>query len=95
VGPIERPALAIWLNSLVRRYGPKVLRIRGLLIQHVIDQPMPLDAWPDDDQSSRIVFVVQDIDPRPIHESLVALLARRSRAACGDVGALTQSRPSI
>ena len=95
--PIEWPALAMWLNSLVRRYGPKILRIKGLLdivgapgpvvlhgIQHVIHPLAPLESWPDGDTSSRIVFVVQDIDPRPIHDSLLALLARRSRAARSD-----------
>lgn len=95
--PIEWPALAMWLNSLVRRYGPSILRIKGLLnivgapgsvvlhgIQHVIPPLAPLESWPDDDISSRIVFVVQDIDPRPIHDSLLALLARRSRAARWD-----------
>ena len=80
----------MWLNSLVRRYGSKILRIKGLLniagatrpvvlhgIQHVIHPPTKLDAWPDGDVSSRIVFVVQGIDPRPIQASLKGLLERR------------------
>ncbi len=88
--PIEWPALAMWLNSLVRRYGSKILRIKGLLniagapgpvvlhgIEHVIHPPAALEAWPDDDRSSRIVFVVQGIDPRPIQELLKGLLERR------------------
>ena len=88
--PIAWPALAMWLNSLVRRYGSKILRIKGLLningapgpvvlhgIQHVIHPPELLEAWPDDDKSSRIVLVVQDIDPRPIQKSLEALLERQ------------------
>ncbi len=88
--PIDWPTLAMWLNSLVRRYGSKILRIKGLLniagatrpvvlhgIQHVIHPPTKLDAWPDGDVSSRIVFVVQGIDPRPIQASLKGLLERR------------------
>jgi G3E family GTPase len=90
VAPIEWPALAMWLNSLVRRHGSQILRIKGLLniagapgpvvlhgIQHVIHPPAALEAWPDGDTSSRIVFVVQGIDPRPIQESLKGLLERR------------------
>jgi G3E family GTPase len=88
--PIEWPALALWLNSLVRRYGSKILRIKGLLniagasgpmvlhgIEHVIHPLVALEAWPDDDTSSRIVFVVQGVDPRPIQGSLKGLLERR------------------
>jgi G3E family GTPase len=98
--PIEWPALAMWLNSLVRRHGSKILRIKGLLniigapgpvvlhgIQHVIHPPVRLEAWPDGDTSSRIVFVVQGIDPRPIQESLKGLLERRQvvRTAAGSL----------
>jgi len=88
--PIEWPTLAMWLNSLVRRYGSRILRIKGLLniagapgpvvlhgIQHVIHPPEALEAWPDGDLSSRIVFVVQGIDPHPIQASLKGLLERR------------------
>lgn len=68
----------------------EIFRIKGLLningapgpvvlhgIQHVIHPPELLEAWPDDDKSSRIVLVVQDIDPRPIQKSLEALLERQ------------------
>jgi G3E family GTPase len=97
--PIEWPALAICLNSLVRRQGSKILRIKGLLIigapgpvvlhciQHVIHPPVRLEAWPDADTSSRIVFVVQGIDPRPIQESLKGLLERR-QVVRGEGGSL-------
>ena len=55
----------------------KILRIKGLLniigapgpvvlhgVQRVIHPPVRLEARPDGDTSSRIVFVVQGIDPR-------------------------------
>jgi G3E family GTPase len=100
--PIEWPALAMWLNSLARRYGSKILRIKGLLniagapgpvvlhgIQHVIHPPAALEAWPDGDTSSRIVFVVQGIDPRPIQESLKGLLDRRLALRSGATDSLT------
>ena len=38
--PIEWPALAAWLNSLVRRHGSKILRIKGLL--NLIGAPGPV-----------------------------------------------------
>jgi G3E family GTPase len=32
-------------------------------VQHVIHPPVHLDEWPNDDRASRLVFIVQDIDP--------------------------------
>jgi G3E family GTPase len=92
--PIEWAAFAMWMNTIARRYGSKILRMKGLLhikgasgpvavhgIQHVVHPPEPLEAWSDDDRSSRIVFIVEDIDPRPIQASLASLLRRRAAIA--------------
>ncbi len=76
-------AFAIWLSALVHRYGTKILRIKGLLnvpgalgpvvlntVQSHITPPMHLDEWPDEDRSSRIVFIVQGISPKMVQTSL-------------------------
>jgi len=64
-----------------------VLRIKGLidvpglpapLVLHVvrnhIHPPDHLDSWPDDSRSSRIVFIVKDIDTQTIRRSLLDFL---------------------
>jgi G3E family GTPase len=61
-------------------HGPNLLRLKGLLkitempgqpvvihgVQHVFHPPMKLDAWPDGDARTRLVFIVRDIDPQVI-----------------------------
>jgi G3E family GTPase len=48
-------------------------------VQHVIHAPVHLDTWPDEDTASRLVFVVQDIDPQVIRQSLFTFLAVAAR----------------
>ena len=33
------------------------------LAQHVLHPPRLLDRWPDHDRSTRLVFIVRDVDP--------------------------------
>ena len=86
--PLNWTAFAIWLSALVHRHGTKILRIKGLLnvpgalgpvvlntVQSHITPPMHLDEWPDEDHSSRIVFIVQGISPRIVQKSLEHFLA--------------------
>lgn len=86
--PLDWTAFGIWLTLLLHRHGPKVLRVKGLLnvsdalgpvvlhgVQHIIHPPVHLADWPDQDTSSRIAFIVEDIDPRLLEESLLGFLA--------------------
>lgn len=81
--PLDWTAFAIWLSALVYRHGQKILRIKGLLnvpgalgpvvlntVQNHITPPLHLDEWPDEDHSSRIVFIVQEISPQMVRKSL-------------------------
>jgi len=77
-------AFGIWLTMLLQSRGKDVLRVKGLLnvggagplllngVQHVVHPPEHLDAWPDDDRRSRIVFIGRGIDPAVMRESLAA-----------------------
>lgn len=89
---IDWTAFGIWLTLLLHRHGTKVLRVKGLLrvsdvagpivlhgVQHVIHAPVHLEEWPDDDHASRIVFIVQGIDPALLRRSLMAFLRAASR----------------
>ncbi|MCC7023352.1 MAG: GTP-binding protein, partial [Thermomicrobiales bacterium] len=41
-------------------------------VQHVVHAPRHLPAWPDDDRQSRLVFIVRDLAPGQIRDSLDA-----------------------
>jgi G3E family GTPase len=81
---VDWTAFGIWLTMLLGSRGEDVLRVKGLLdvgapgpvvlngVQHVVHPPEHLDAWPDDDHRTRIVFIVRGIAARAVEESLVA-----------------------
>jgi G3E family GTPase len=83
-GPVDWTAFGIWLTMLLQARGNDVLRVKGLLdaggpgpvvlngVQHVVHPPEHLDAWPDGDRRSRIVFIARGIEKREIEESLAA-----------------------
>jgi G3E family GTPase len=86
--PLDWAVFGLWLSMLLNRHGTRVLRVKGLLnivgtenpvvvhgVQHTIHKPVHLAAWPDGDRRSRVVFIVDGIDP--------ALLERSFRAFCG------------
>lgn len=86
--PLNWTAFCIWLSAMIHRHGPKLLRIKGLLnvpgaygpvvlntVQSHITPPMHLDEWPSADHSSRIVFIVQGLDPEMIEYSLQRFLS--------------------
>jgi len=92
---LEFPRFASWFSRLVRGEGTRLLRVKGILA--TTDDPRPLvvqsvqwilcpthrlDAWPDADESSRIVFIAReltDAKEREIREAL-AEIARASGA---------------
>ena len=82
--PLDWTAFGIWLTMLLHAHGEKVLRVKGILnvkgvaapvvingVQHIIHPPMHLEAWPNGDRHSRIVFIVRGIPRACIVESLV------------------------
>jgi G3E family GTPase len=78
-------AFGIWLTMLLHCHGNDVLRVKGLLnvaasegpvvihgVQHLVHPPDHLPEWPDDDRSSRIVFIVRGLSRDMIERSLAA-----------------------
>jgi G3E family GTPase len=89
---IDWTAFSIWLTLLLHRHGGKILRVKGLLrvtdatgpiilhaVQHVIHPPIHLEQWPDDDHASRIVFIVQGVNPAVLQRSLMSYLRASTR----------------
>jgi G3E family GTPase len=83
-------ALEMFLDLVRSLHGPSLLRVKGVAklaehpdrpvvihaVQHVMHPPAVLERWPDDDHSTRMVFIVRDIDQRSITGLFDALLGR-------------------
>jgi G3E family GTPase len=83
--PIDWSAFGVWLTMLLNRHGDKVLRVKGILnvagemapvaihgVQYLVHDPVHMTAWPDEDRRSRIVFIVDGVDPELVRRSLAA-----------------------
>lgn len=78
--PMSRLAFAMALGGLARDHGDRLLRVKGLVefsdrpdgpaaihaVQHTLYPPRWLDGWPDADRTSRLVFIVRDLEPDEI-----------------------------
>jgi G3E family GTPase len=85
--PLDWTAFGVWLSMLLNRHGERVLRVKGIValegeaapvaihgVQHLVHPPVHMHAWPDADRRSRIVFIVQGLDPTAIERSLLTFL---------------------
>lgn len=77
---MTRLQFAMALGGLAREHGEDLLRVKGLVafadrdggpaavhaVQHTMYPPRWLDAWPDGNDTSRLVFIVRDIAPAVI-----------------------------
>ncbi len=91
-GALDWTMFGIWLSMLLNRHGERVLRVKGMLnvagseapvavhgVQHLVHPPVHMAAWPDADRRSRLVFIVDGLDPAVIERSLAAFMAARGR----------------
>mgnify|MGYP001346156826 CR=1 FL=1 len=86
-GPLSLAGLTVFLNRAVNELGPRILRIKGIAgmrekegrpaIVHAVQNkfyPLQwLDAWPDADHDSRIVFIGRDLESSALEERFRAL----------------------
>ena len=78
----------MFLDLLRSLHGPNLLRVKGVVrlaetpdtplvihgVQHVFHPPARLEAWPDEDRRTRLVFIVRDLDPAAIRALFRAFL---------------------
>jgi G3E family GTPase len=80
---VDWTAFGLWLTMLLHRHGDNVLRVKGILnvagcdtpvaihgVQQLVHAPTHMQAWPDDDRRSKLVFIVKGLDPAAIRRSL-------------------------
>jgi G3E family GTPase len=85
--PLPWPVFEQAMAVLTALRGPDLLRVKGLVavegckgpvvvhaVQHVAHRPVELEAWPDDDRRSRLVFITRDL-AREAVEPLFAAIA--------------------
>jgi len=80
--PVEWPRLRTWLTALASLRGPNLLRVKGIInvvgrerpvvihgVQHVFHPPVELNAWPDGDRRTRVVFITRNIAAEALAQS--------------------------
>lgn len=88
---IDWMQMGIWLSLLLKKHGEKILRIKGFLhlndidqpiliqgVQHCLYPPEHLVEWPWEDQYSRLVFIVRDIDIELLKKSFSLFMRKVS-----------------
>ncbi|BBE71228.1 CobW family GTP-binding protein [Oharaeibacter diazotrophicus] len=83
--PVDWTAFGIWLTMLLNRHGERVLRVKGILalegedlpvavhgVLHLVHTPVHMSAWPSEDRASRLVFIVDGLDPDLVRRSFAA-----------------------
>jgi G3E family GTPase len=92
--PFEWHAIAGYLDFLVSRHGPDLLRVKGILsiagherpivihaVQHLFHPPIELMEWPDADRRSKIVMIVRGLRRGEIEAGFQALSSAGASAA--------------
>jgi G3E family GTPase len=96
--PLDWDKLVDVIEMLQAMRGDHLLRIKGIVnvagtaaprilhaVQHTLYPPATLKAWPDHDHSTRLVFIVKDLDLQFVRASLDEFLQRKSSAALPDL----------
>ncbi len=85
--PLRAVTLTLFLQVLAEHCGARLLRLKGLVdvlerpgrpavihgVQHVFHPPAWLEAWPDEDRTTRIVVIALGLDPLWLEALLDAL----------------------
>lgn len=86
--PLPWEGVASYLEMMAMTQGQHMLRMKAVLnltgqrgpvvmhgVQHSFHPPRMLESWPEgDDRSSRLVFILRDLEPRVVEDGLRAFL---------------------
>jgi len=86
--PIDWPAFARAMETLIALRGSDLLRVKGLLnvagctgpvvvqyVQHLAHPPVELQDWPNVNRDSRVVFITRNIAEREVRDLFAAVKA--------------------
>ena len=86
--PMPWPAFAKAMDILMTLRGPDLLRVKGFLnvegcqgpvvvqfVQHLAHPPVELNAWPDGNRQSRVVFITKNISEQQVRDLFAAVRA--------------------
>ena len=89
--PLAWEAFSAWLGRLRDGAGDDLLRVKGILnligesapvvvhgVHHIFHPPVVLDAWPDSDHRSKIVFIARGIERAELEASFREHVSGRS-----------------
>jgi G3E family GTPase len=90
-GEITLPGFVLWMNLLAGFRGAGLLRVKGIVnvegkpyavqaVQTIVSEPVPLDAWPDDERRSRLVFITRGMDAADIQRTFATFTFEGGRA---------------
>ena len=99
--PLPPAAVDMFLELLRGAHGAHLLRVKGIIsltddparplvvhgVQHVFHPPVRLEAWPDEDHTTRIVFILHDMEPNFI-ETIWKAFANAAETGTPDRAAL-------
>ena len=84
--PIAWDTFARTMETLTALRGPDLLRVKGFLnvagcrgpvlvqfVQHLAHAPVELQRWPDDDRTSRLVFITRNIREQTVRDLFAAV----------------------
>jgi G3E family GTPase len=84
--PVQWPAFARAMETLIALRGPELLRVKGILnvagcsgpvvvqyVQHLAHPPVELQSWPDQNRDSRVVFITRNIGEAEIRDLFAAV----------------------
>jgi G3E family GTPase len=86
--PIAWSTFSRAMETLTALRGADLLRVKGLLnvagcrgpvviqyVQHLAHPPVELEAWPDENRASRMVFITRNIPERLVHDFFASVRA--------------------
>ncbi len=93
----------MFFELLRTAHGAHLLRVKGIIaladdpsrplvihgVQHIFHPPARLEAWPDADHTTRIVFILEDMEPSFVKGMWDAFTGLATDTA--DAAALTQN----